>query len=102
MSEADEDIAIGERYRSVPRTSLRRPRNLTSPDKSNRIECADPWLIATRAYGIVKFDVAAEVPDDRARQPDRILPLHAHATAARLIENVDPRLTEKRETHGNE
>jgi hypothetical protein len=62
------------------------------------VECADPWLIATRAYGIAKFDVAAEIPDDRARQPDGILPLHAHATAARLIENVDPLLTEKRET----
>jgi hypothetical protein len=49
-----------------------------------------------------KFDVAAEVPDDHARQPDGILPLHAHATAARLIENVDPHLTENVRPHDNE
>ena len=63
-----------------------------------RIERADSRLIMVRADRVIKFDVAAEVPDDRARQPDGILPLHAHATAARLVENVDPRLTEKRET----
>jgi hypothetical protein len=60
-----------------------------------RIERSNPRLVSARAHGVIEFDVAAEVPDDRARQSDGILPLHAHATAARLVENVDPGLSEQ-------
>jgi hypothetical protein len=49
------------------------------------------------AHSIIKFNVTAQISDDCAGEPNRILPLHAHVTTARLIKNVYSRLSEKRE-----
>ena len=72
IAESAKDIVVG-RATSQAEEGVHINREVRS-DLINQtgVECANPWLIATRAFGIVKFDVAAEVPDDRARQPDGI------------------------------
>src|SRR5262249_39571879 len=59
------------------------------------IECAHPW---SRTDRIVEFNIATQIPDDRAGKPDRILPLHLHVTAAGFIKDVDPSLCKQGET----
>ena len=59
------------------------------------VECSDP---GARPDRVVEFNIATQIPDDCAGEPDRILPLHTHVAAARLIENVDPGLRKQCET----
>jgi hypothetical protein len=49
------------------------------------IDRSDPGLMFPRTDGVVELKVSAQVAYDGARDSYRILPLHTHVPAARLV-----------------